>query len=310
MRNHLAIIAAASLTVGGLALAQDQTQKELGPGVQSSVRVDKDSPTAASVKLPEGVRQTEKDDSQNIRETLADLSEAAVERDAMQSFVACFVDADRNRLKPWFDNNKDKLNNLHGRIAQIQIDWEKKYGKKIDIDRKLVFGDQYKGFEIVQGEIENPQLLTNWPVKNDTVDDDRQPVPPGHLQPGHGRNLDAEKPFGGDRNLDEGRNVAVVMIPGGDRLPEVNVSLIHEMPDSWKIDVPDNMTGQQLHDSLLHHLTEFGQMKDRWPADANQASRLLAHRVLLGIYNVHPRPDGVWPEGGMKREMGGPAERN
>jgi hypothetical protein len=89
-----------------------------------------------------------------------------------------------------------------------------------------------------------------------------------------------------DRNLDKGRNVAVVSFPESHGMPELYVSLIHEMPDNWKIDVPDNVDGQKLNDNLCNHLTMFAQHKDQWPTDVNEAYRMAAHHVMMAIYDM------------------------
>jgi hypothetical protein len=54
----------------------------------------------------------------------------------------------------------------------------------------------------------------------------------------------------------------------------------------WKIDVPDDVTGQMLYDNVLKHLTMADEQKDKWPADENEAYRLVAHHVLMAVMNV------------------------
>jgi hypothetical protein len=91
---------------------------------------------------------------------------------------------------------------------------------------------------------------------------------------------------GGDRNLDQGRNVAYVTVAASHILPELKVPLIHELPDMWKIDVPDSVTGQKLYDNLLKHLTMADEQKDQWPSDVNDAYRMVSHHVLMAILDV------------------------
>jgi hypothetical protein len=69
-------------------------------------------------------------------------------------------------------------------------------------------------------------------------------------------------------------------------MPELKVPLIHELPDMWKIDVPDSVTGPMLYDNVLKHLTMANEMKDKWPADENDAYRAISHHVLMAIMNV------------------------
>jgi hypothetical protein len=99
-------------------------------------------------------------------------------------------------------------------------------------------------------------------------------------------NRDANKSFGGDTNRNPGRNIASVEVAASHGLPAFTVPMIHELPDSWKIDAPDSLSAQQFHDNLLNHLTKLDEHKDQWPADVNDAYRLVSHHVLMAILNV------------------------
>jgi hypothetical protein len=89
-----------------------------------------------------------------------------------------------------------------------------------------------------------------------------------------------------DRNLDKGRNVAIVNFPMSHGAQMLTVSMIHELPDNWKIDVPDNVDGQVLYDNLLTHLTAVNEMKDKWPDDVNEGYRMVSHHVLMAVYGI------------------------
>ena len=66
----------------------------------------------------------------------------------------------------------------------------------------------------------------------------------------------------------------------------MNISFVHEPIDFWKIDVPDNITGQQIHDNVKTALTHFGENTASWPADQTEAYRAFGHRLLLALTNV------------------------
>ncbi len=91
-----------------------------------------------------------------------------------------------------------------------------------------------------------------------------------------------------DSNREEGRNKATVMIPASHGLPAINVPLIHELPDSWRIDIPDTVDAATLRANLQKHLTKAHEMKDQWPADANEAYLAVSHHVLLAIFEGTP----------------------
>jgi hypothetical protein len=86
--------------------------------------------------------------------------------------------------------------------------------------------------------------------------------------------------------LERGRNVAIVIVPASHGMPGLRVSAIHEPVDDWRIDIADNITGQQLRDNLKTTLTHIGDNSDKWPADVNEAYRHVAHGILMAIGNV------------------------
>jgi len=208
---------------------------------------------------------------------LGQVTNAALTKGAFDDMIERFNDADRNRLGPWAKDkvNKEKLDVLDGRIQQFQNDWKAKYGHEFKIHKDdLVFGNNAI-FSYAQGEIGKDAQLAGEklpPAQNVTID-----------------NLgkkDAQGNTAADRNLEKGRNVAYVTVAESHGMPELKVPLIHELPDMWKIDVPDSVTGQMLYDNVLKHLTTANEMKDKWPADENDAYRAVSHHVLMAIMNV------------------------
>ena len=91
-----------------------------------------------------------------------------------------------------------------------------------------------------------------------------------------------------DSNREKGRNMATVMIPASHGLPAINVPMIHELPDSWRIDVPDTLDAAKFQANLQKQLTKSQQMKAQWPADANEAYLAVAHHVLLAMFEGTP----------------------
>jgi len=194
-------------------------------------------------------------------------------------------------MKDYKDADHTKLD---GRIEQIRQAWKTKYNKDFDVDYKDAFGDQ---FAILQGEVADPNALAgHWPVMASTMQDRAQTA--GERQ---GANTDANaredanKTFGGKTNLEKGRNVALVNFPASHGLPDFTVSMIHELPDTWRFDIPDNISGQQLHDQLLEHLTYLGDHVDQWPADVKDAQRMFAHHVVMSLYNADVTSPTVRP---------------
>jgi len=207
---------------------------------------------------------------------LGQVTNASLTKGGFDDLIERFVDADRNRLGPWVKdkNNKEKLDVLDGRIDQFRKDWKAKYGHEFKILKDdVVFGNQM--FTVAQGEIGKDAQLAG------------EKLPPAeNVTPGNLNKKDAAGNTAADRNLEHGRNVAYVTVAKSFGMPEVKVPLIHELPDMWKIDVPDSINGQQLYENVLKHLTMANELKDTWPADENDGYRVVAHHVLMAVMGV------------------------
>ncbi len=59
--------------------------------------------------------------------------------------------------------------------------------------------------------------------------------------------------------------------------------MIHELPSSWQIDLPDNTDGQRLQDNLLKQLTLVDEDRANWPADPYDAYRIVARHVMTAV---------------------------
>jgi hypothetical protein len=217
-------------------------------------------------------------DQGRINTMLAQVANASLTKGGFDDLVERFNDADRNRIGQFFKdkNNKEKLSVLDGRIAQFQKDWKAKYGQDFHIMKDdLVFGNSM--FTVARGEIGTDAQLAG------------KQLPPGERVTTGDAKRAAEDSTGNtklDRNLEKGRNVAMVRVAESHGLPELQVPLIHELPDMWKIDVPDNVSGQKLYDNLLTHLTMANEQKDKWPSDVNDAYREVTHHVLMAVLDV------------------------
>jgi len=215
-------------------------------------------------------------EAKHICGTLKDATEAAIKTDGFDNLVKRFVDADRDRIKK-YDLSKQDKDRLNDRIKSIQTAWKAKYNHDFDIDQpKLVFDDS---FRIVQGVVGEPQPAAGH-MPGDTTDNTPK-IDPGlpDTTPGP----QADKVAGGDVNREQGRKVAKVTFPASHGLPVLYVPLIREFPDSWKIDVPDQVDGQKLYTNLIDQLTMIDNMKDQWPTDVNDAYRAVSHHVLMAV---------------------------
>ena len=272
---------AAAVSAGGFAFVPTARADgtTAGQKVDNAIDKTKDATDRAIDKTKDAAHNAKVNwDQGRINTMLAQVTNASLTKGGFNDVVERFNDADRNRIGSfWKDkNNKEKLDVLDGRIAQFQKDWKAKYGQDFHIMKDdLVFGNS--NFTVARGEIGTDAQLAG------------KQLPPGEKVTSSDVK-DAAKDHSGntklDQNLEKGRNVAVVTVAESHGLPELKVPLIHELPDLWKIDVPDNVTGQKLYDNLLKQLTMADEQKDKWPSDVNEAYRAVAHHVLMAVLDV------------------------
>jgi len=260
--------AAAAISVGGLTFVENVNADDtIGNKVDRTVDKTKAGAHDTKANWENGRAYT----------MLSQVTNAALTKGGFNDLIERFNDADRNRLGTWAKdkNNKEKFDVLDGRIDQFRKDWKAKYGHDFKIVKDdVVFGNPM--FTVAQGEIGKDAQLAGEklpPAENVTKDNLNKPK-------------DATGNTAADRNLEHGRNVAYVTVAQSHGLPEVKVPLIHELPDSWRIDVPDSIDGAKLYNNVLLHLTMANEMKDKWPADENDAYRAVAHHVLMGVMGV------------------------
>jgi len=86
-------------------------------------------------------------------------------------------------------------------------------------------------------------------------------------------------------DLKQGDTVAVLRLPGQQQQSALTVSAVRE-EEEWRIAIPQSVDAQKLTQNLQTEFTRALEMKDRWPADAAQARKTLAHRVLMAYYDV------------------------
>jgi hypothetical protein len=288
MRKRYALVTSAAIAIGGLlvpqVLAQDDPTK--GPAERTGQAIDRagervgdaiDRGTSGTVAAP---------DAEGIRDVIAQIAEASVTKDGLDDLVERFVDADRNRLgKSELDNN-EKLNGI---IDQFRKNWKAKYNQDFDIgDEDAVFTNQFA--MIMQGEIGEGARVAGERLPGDTTTPPGAPADPTVRDrpadaPGVG---DRDRVAGGDTNRDPGRNVATVMIKESHGLPAVNLAMIHEMPDSWRLDLPDTVSAEQLRGNLENALTKLNEKQAQWPSDVNEAYRHATHCIVLAVQGKDP----------------------
>jgi len=169
-------------------------------------------------------------------------------------------------------NNGDKLD---GRIEQINQAWKQKYGHEFKLKKPNdVLGDEFA--TIQQGVVGKDADLTSM-VEQDAS----------------------------DSKIEDGRSIAIVTVKADHGLSELKVPLIHELPDSWRINVPGDLDAAKLRQNLTDHLTALGDHVADWPADEAAADRIVTHHVLMAVLNKPVEWNGSTNNGNDTGNMGG-----
>jgi len=231
------------------------------------------APTAVAAQplaFPAGFEQKNVKAESGVKSGLAKLTERALTKGDFNKFLAELSTQDKERAREFKGVDQAKLD---AAIEQIQKDWQGKYGKNFEMSDK-VFDT---GVAIVQGEVSDPAVaLNNWPVPSVTGE-----AAPAAAQINPGDVKKAAK----DEKLTKGRNVAIVRFLEKDK-SEMTVSMLHELPAFYRVDIPNDITGEQIYNNLLAHLTALHENSSKWPADVNEGYRHVARCVAESVYGI------------------------
>jgi len=223
--------------------------------------------------MPAGFKATDLNADSGIRSGLVKLTDRAYATGDFKSLLSELSTQDKDRAREFKDADQKQLDTM---VNQIRDAWKAKYNEKLSVDDKnLVFDNT---FAMAQFEVLDPAVaIANWPMPAC----DKEAVTAADRS-----NAKDEKKEEKDSKLTQGRAVAIVRVPGMHDIPALTVSMIHELPMSWRVDVPNDRTGEQIYNDLLSHLTYIRDHQDQWPSDVHDAYRLLAQHAVAAVYGV------------------------
>jgi len=280
MRTPLNLLTAACLATSAFLFAVPVNADTTVVTEHKSVTVDNNGGMATS--LPAGVTAKDLNAENAVDRAFKGVSEYAFSTTGFDNIVGYLVDQDRDRIKKSTDKSLNDLDGNHNKaltdaINNLSGTWDKKFGKKFDIDYKKDYTGNF--LHIMTGEVTDPNLLVgHWPVSNGTLDMGGKMTSSDAAE--------AKKHFGGDVNLEKGRNVAIAHLMASHGMPALNVSLIHENASGWHFDVPNNIDAQALYNTLVSNLTHLNNQADKWPSDISDAKRAVTHAVVASLYNI------------------------
>jgi len=273
MRTSTKWLLATTLVAG---IAQFATVRAADPASatpRDNARTAEQQPLA----LPPGFTVKDVHATNEVKTGLAKLTARAYTKGDWDKFLAELSTQDKERAREFKGADQARLDAL---IVRIQQQWKSKYGKDFDLDeKKVVFDDRY---QIVQGEVSDPAVaLANWPIA--ATPGDAVTAGEHKVIPGDSKSIKKEERA---EKLTRGRNVAIVRFPTAWGMADINVSMVHELPMFYRVDIPNDRTGDQIYNDLVAQLTWLGDHADQWPADANDGYRLFAQRAVAAVYGV------------------------
>lgn len=241
--------------------------------------VNQPDSATATPSLPNGFVAKNEDAAAGVNTTLAQLTRRAVTKDSYDSFFSGFLSdlasRDKARAKEFKGADQKHLNEL---IGLLQTEWRAKYNQDFGLtDTDLAF---YAQFPMVQGEVSDASSAANNWSAAPTAD---QAVMAG---------VNSAQQQCNAKALTNGRAVAIVRIPAGDGLPDINVSLLHQTLEGWYVDLPVDRSGEQIYNDLSSQLTFLTTHQDKWPGAVSEGYRMIARGVAASLYGVS-RPGGT-----------------
>ena len=223
------------------------------------------------VPLPPGTAPKQLNDQDDVRDVLNSAVHATLTKGAFDDLAERFSTPDRKRLGEYA---KRDLPDLDAQIEQFRTAWKARYGQDV---RPMDKHQLHALLVMVEGEVTDTALARmHWPVKV--------------IHPRPNEAIPASESASSAEYLNKGRNIAIVAVASSsEKLPPLHISMLRENIDSWRIDLPDSVTAEQIHTNVLATLTRFTQKIDTWPADSGEASRQLAYLMLAAVHNV-PAP--------------------
>jgi hypothetical protein len=294
-RNHIRLLAAAALAVGGVAFtpatwaaddagtAAQNAADNTSNAAQNAADKTSDAAQNAADKTSDAAQRTadnvnanstnrdQAKDAKDIRETLADVTEAAVKKGTFDDLTERLAAPDRQRIGKFAEQ---KFDDLDGRADQFLKDWKEKYNEDFDIGKA---SDIYTDQMVSISEMNPAEARTAG-----------EKIKEGAKDAGDAISHAAKDAVGKDNaadaaKVDANRPTATATIAASHGLPELKINLVSEYPDRWKIDLPDSVDGQKLMDNVLKDLTMVSEDKANWPADKADAYRLVSHHLLMAV---------------------------
>jgi len=210
-------------------------------------------------------------DADQIRAAVVGVTDAILRPGALRNLPEQLTAADRERLGDSLSQLRDDA--LDQKLNQLRQEWKIKYGGELDLQRnQAAFNDP--SIKILPGDVTDAARLAG-----ERVDAAGEP------RANDNESAATTKPSAAHAGSDKVATIVFPTAPTGTRTsqPAIVKLVANDNGREWKIDLPDPLDAKRLDQNLSRHLDMILAQKEQWPADQNEAYRLVASHVLLAL---------------------------
>jgi len=179
--------------------------------------------------------------------------------------------ADRERIHSQLQKDYPDLQKT---IADFRQAWKDKYHSGFDMgssDTEVAFA----GSRVLEGDVSDQAILASQQL-GPSVEPKRDAL----------EQMDKESKKV-DQKVTGEKRLATVILPAAkeQQLDAVTLRVVDEgtLLTDWRVNCPDTLTAQKLHDNLSGRLSSLLQHKDQWPAESRDAYRIVSHQILAAL---------------------------
>jgi hypothetical protein len=220
------------------------------------------------------------------------------------------------------------ISDLDARISQFQRDWKAKYNQEFSLrsNEKQVLSENFArinssdysdaartaGERLAPGVtrtgttsgIDTGTGTTSSGINGNTTAPPATPAAAGTTNTrteAQGTAIGRYGTAGAERGDTAAHGSAVALVSGAPNTTPVILRFLNE-GGQWKLDLPDSLDRQQLKANLIKHIDMVHRQKDSWPADPNEAYRVVTQNVLMAFNeDITQRGGGALDRGRVNR---------
>jgi len=237
-------------------------------GASFAIAADTDNLSNTGAQMRQiTAQQADESTQKEVRNMLAHVVNDAVTPNKFSSVISYLSKADKERLA---DSKNANVDDLNGAINQFRNDFKNKYNQDFDLS-----SDQLKDAMVYAGQDKKSATVS---LANPDLNNAGANYSPAQLNNGTNNsvsNTGANSPSGQLNNS--------VTPPADTSLASATtLNLINEghIMNAWRINIPDQITGEQLKGNLIKQIQMLDDQKSTWPSDVNAAYKATAYHVL------------------------------